>query len=103
MAGCDRPRSAAPPDGRRAGSRITSPAWRPAALVRRMPCPTDNRGALVVMTPAGRRAIERAAPRHVEHVREAFIDALTPAQLDALTEISEAVLARLADQVADDG
>jgi DNA-binding MarR family transcriptional regulator len=67
-------------------------------LVRRMPCPTDNRGALVVMTPAGRRAIERAAPRHVEHVREAFIDALTPAQLDALAEISEAVLARLADE-----
>jgi DNA-binding MarR family transcriptional regulator len=59
--------------------------------------PTDNRGALVVMTPAGRRAIEHAAPRHVEHVREAFIDALTPAQLDALAEISEAVLARLAE------
>jgi DNA-binding MarR family transcriptional regulator len=70
-------------------------------LVRRMPCPTDNRGALVVMTPAGRRAIERAAPRHVEHVREAFIDALTPAQLDALAEISEAVLAWLADELAD--
>jgi DNA-binding MarR family transcriptional regulator len=66
-------------------------------LVRRIPCPTDNRGALVVMTPAGRRAIERAAPRHVEHVREAFIDVLTPGQLDALVEISDAVLARLAE------
>jgi DNA-binding MarR family transcriptional regulator len=71
-------------------------------LVRRMPCPTDNRGALVVMTAAGRKAIERAAPRHVEHVREAFIDALTPAQLDALVEISDAVLARLADDPADE-
>ena len=69
-------------------------------LVRRMPCPTDTRGALVVMTPAGRRAIERAAPRHVEHVREAFIDVLTPAQLDALVEIADAVLERLTDEDA---
>ena len=66
-------------------------------LVKRMACPTDRRGAFVVLTAAGRRAIERAAPLHVEHVREMFIDALTPAQLDALAEISEAVLARLAD------
>ena len=65
-------------------------------LVARMPCPTDKRGALIKLTPAGRRAIERPAPRHVEHVHAAFIDALTPAQLDTLTEISDAVLARLA-------
>jgi len=69
-------------------------------LVKRTPCPTDRRGAFVVITAAGRRAIERAAPRHVEHVREAFIDVLTPKQLDALTEISEVVLAKLAE-VAD--
>ena len=67
-------------------------------LVQRMACPTDRRGALVAITAAGRRAIERAAPRHVEHVRDLFIDALTPAQLDALAEISEAVLARLAEK-----
>lgn len=65
-------------------------------LVKRMPCPTDKRGALVVVTAAGRRAIERAAPHHVGHVREAFFDVLTPEQLDVLTEISDAVLARLA-------
>jgi len=65
-------------------------------LVRRLACPTDGRGALVALTAAGRRAIERAAPRHVQHVREAFLDALTPSQLDALAEISDAVLARLA-------
>jgi len=67
-------------------------------LVKRMACPTDRRGSLVAITPAGRRAIEHAAPRHVEHVREVFIDALTPAQLDALAEISDAVLARLAEE-----
>jgi DNA-binding MarR family transcriptional regulator len=66
-------------------------------LVKRMACPTDSRGSLVAITAAGRRAIERAAPRHVEHVREAFIDALAPSQLDELAEISEAVLARLAE------
>jgi DNA-binding MarR family transcriptional regulator len=64
-------------------------------LVKRMPCPTDQRGSLVVLTPAGRRTIEEAAPRHVEHVREAFVDVLTPAQLDALTEISETILTKL--------
>jgi DNA-binding MarR family transcriptional regulator len=66
-------------------------------LVRRKVCPTDRRGAFVAITPAGRRAIERAAPRHVEHVREVFVDALTPAQLDALAEIAEAVLVRLGE------
>jgi len=64
-------------------------------LVKRMACPTDRRGAFVAITAAGRRAIERAAPVHVGHVREAFIDALAPSQLDALAEISETVLARL--------
>ena len=66
-------------------------------LVKRTACQTDRRGSFVVLTAAGRRAIERAAPVHVEHVREMFIDALTPAQLDALAEISEAVLARLVE------
>ncbi|MDP8977637.1 MAG: MarR family transcriptional regulator [Actinomycetota bacterium] len=66
-------------------------------LLRREECPTDRRGAFVVLTDAGRTAIERAAPEHVEDVRRAFVDVLTPAQLDALDEISRAVLARLSD------
>ena len=64
-------------------------------LVRRVPCATDARSTWVTITPAGRRAITKAAPRHVEHVRQAFLDALTPEQLDALAEISEVVLAHL--------
>ena len=67
-------------------------------LVKRMACQSDRRGSFVAITSAGRRAIERAAPLHVEHVREMFMDALTPSQLDALAEISEAVLARLAEE-----
>ena len=66
-------------------------------LVKRMACPTDGRGSLVGITAAGRKAIERAAPGHVEDVRELFIDALTPSQLEALAEISEAVLGQLAE------
>lgn len=66
-------------------------------LVKRESCPTDSRGAFVVMTAAGRKAIEAAAPRHVEHVRRWFIDSLTPEQLDALAEISDAVSANLDD------
>ncbi len=66
-------------------------------LVSRQSCPTDSRGAFVVLTRAGRLAIEAAAPRHVEHVRRWFFDAITPDQLDALAEISDAVLAKLGD------
>jgi DNA-binding MarR family transcriptional regulator len=67
-------------------------------LVRRESCPTDSRGAFVALTAAGRKAIEAAAPRHVEHVRRWFIDSLTPEQLDALADISDAVLAKLAEE-----
>ncbi|HXL20149.1 MAG TPA: MarR family transcriptional regulator, partial [Streptosporangiaceae bacterium] len=35
-------------------------------LVVREECPTDARGAFAVITEAGRAAIERAAPAHVE-------------------------------------
>src|SRR3954451_5802561 len=66
-------------------------------LVARESCPTDSRGAFVVLTEAGRRAIEDAAPRHVEHVRQWFVDALTPEQLDALAVMADAILDRLAE------
>ena len=64
-------------------------------LVKRMPCRTDSRGALVVMTASGRRALERAAPMHVDHVRRVFVDALTPEQLRSLADIAEKVVAQL--------
>ncbi len=61
-------------------------------LVERQECPTDGRGAFVVITGAGRTAIEAAAPAHVAHVRRYLVDVLTPQQLDALGDISEAIL-----------
>jgi DNA-binding MarR family transcriptional regulator len=70
-------------------------------LVERQPCPGDPRGTFVALTPAGRAAIEAAAPRHVAHVRRWFIDVLTPAQLASLREVAETVLAGLDDHEDD--
>lgn len=59
----------------RALHRITRMASR--GLVREERCSSDRRGAVVVVTDAGRRAIESAAPGHVRAVRQLFIDPLT--------------------------
>ena len=61
-------------------------------LIAREECPTDGRGAYVVLTSAGRSAIETAAPLHVEEVRRLFIDLLTEEQLAQLVEITGSVL-----------
>lgn len=67
-------------------------------LVAREECPSDARGAFIVLTREGRTAIEQAAPRHVETVRRLVFDVLTPEQVDALAAISEQVLAKLAEE-----
>jgi DNA-binding MarR family transcriptional regulator len=63
-----------------------------AGLVERRSCPSDVRGVIAVLTEAGRRKLEQAAPGHVAMVRELLIDVLTPAQLavlaDGLGEVS---------------
>ncbi len=64
-------------------------------LVAREECPTDGRGAFVVLTGAGRDAIERAAPAHVQTVRQLVFDGLTRDQLAALTAVTSRVLDRL--------
>ena len=58
---------------------------------------------MVAIPRKGRRAIEKAAPEHVEQARRAFFDALTPAQIDALAEISAAVLSKLDECPSDLG
>jgi DNA-binding MarR family transcriptional regulator len=65
-------------------------------LIAREGCASDARGAFAVLTEAGRAAIERAAPAHVETVRQLVFDGLTHDQLMALTEITTGVLDRLA-------
>jgi DNA-binding MarR family transcriptional regulator len=68
-----------------------------AGWVRRETCPTDRRGAVAVLTDEGFAVLEAAAPAHVESVRTHLFDPLTPAQLAALREISDTILAHLAD------
>jgi DNA-binding MarR family transcriptional regulator len=71
-------------------------------LVQRRECPTDARGAFITLTTEGRRAIEGAAPQHVEAVRERFIDLLTQGEMDTLAAIADRVLDRLALDEADE-
>jgi DNA-binding MarR family transcriptional regulator len=61
-------------------------------LVSRQPCEGDARGVLAVLTKAGRRTIEKAAPSHVETVRDALIDHLRPGTRRALIADFEAML-----------
>ncbi|MEU6426553.1 MarR family transcriptional regulator [Microbispora sp. NPDC046973] len=64
-------------------------------LVSREECADDGRGAYVVITEEGRRAITAAAPGHVETVRRLFFDGLTREQVAALERLSTDVLDRL--------
>jgi DNA-binding MarR family transcriptional regulator len=64
-------------------------------LVVREECAEDGRGALVRMTPAGRAAIEGAAPDHVEATRRHFFDHLSSRDIDVLTRVFDRVLAHL--------
>ncbi|MDT7630757.1 MAG: hypothetical protein QOI50_2687, partial [Pseudonocardiales bacterium] len=47
------------------------------------------------LAPLGGQALTRAAPRHVEIVRQLVFDGLTPAQVDGFAEVMDTVLARL--------
>lgn len=64
--------------------------------ITRAACADDARGFDVVLTKAGRAAIDTAAPLHLEAVRHCFADVLTKKQLDALAEITEAITSHLA-------
>jgi len=64
-------------------------------LVRREECDEDKRGAYVLLTEEGRRAITEAAPDHVASVRGLFIDALSPEQVGLLERLADRVLARI--------
>jgi DNA-binding MarR family transcriptional regulator len=66
-------------------------------LVAREPNPADGRSAMIVLLPAGRRAIEDAAPEHVRNVRRHMIDLFTPAELDTLADLNERILRHLAE------
>jgi DNA-binding MarR family transcriptional regulator len=62
-----------------------------AGLVERVRCGSDRRGAYAVLTAAGRKRLQRAAPDHVEQVRRHFIGRLSRKQLSALADALEKV------------
>ena len=64
-------------------------------MVAREQCENDARGVDVVLTKAGLKAIQGAAPAHLEGVRHCFIDLLTPAQMKTLSSIAEVVTEHL--------
>ena len=59
--------------------------------VRRINCPTDRRGQIAELTDEGFTALSEAAPGHVEQVRRALFDTLTPEQVSQLRAISTAI------------
>lgn len=66
-----------------------------SGYVRREPCPTDRRVLFAVLTDAGYGVLEKAAPSHVESIREHLFDQLTLSQQHELREISETLLRHL--------
>jgi DNA-binding MarR family transcriptional regulator len=88
-------------------SRLTYRIDRLAAegLVERRPCPSDRRGSLAVLTPTGRRRLERAAPTHVDGVVAYLIDHCSSRDLAAIGRVFGAVAEALdaPDREADDG
>ena len=66
--------------------------------LRREGCPTDRRGSMAVLTDAGMELLERTAPGHVETVRAAVFDHLTPEQVNQL----EAICTRITDALQGD-
>jgi DNA-binding MarR family transcriptional regulator len=61
-------------------------------LVERRACPSDARGTLAVLTPAGRDRLRDAAPTHLRGVHEHFTSKFSDDELDTLATL----LARVA-------
>ncbi|MCX4097952.1 MarR family winged helix-turn-helix transcriptional regulator [Nocardia sp. alder85J] len=69
-------------------------------LVERAPAADDARGISVCLTEHGRDALHRAAPNHVELVRELFVDELSADESVLLRTLSERV-ATAAERLTD--
>src|SRR5947208_16497579 len=64
-------------------------------LVVREECAEDARGLMVRLTPVARRAIEDAAPGHVEAVRRYFFDHLSNDEIETMAAGLDRVLDKL--------
>ena len=61
-------------------------------LVRKQKCAGDARGVVVELTDEGQRRLEKAAPAHVESVRQLLFDHLTEEEARALKGFMEKVM-----------
>jgi DNA-binding MarR family transcriptional regulator len=69
-------------------------------LVTRQECPSDGRGAFVVLTDTGRTALASAAPGHVSMVRQLIFDYLSEAEVEQFGAITRKVLRAIEDSGA---
>jgi DNA-binding MarR family transcriptional regulator len=67
-------------------------------LIAREDCPTDNRGAEIVLTGTGAKLFKDSNGPHLRAIREVFVDALTAEQIIAAGEVASALRTHLADQ-----
>lgn len=66
-------------------------------LIARADCPTDSRGAEVLLTEEGARVFRAATGPHMRAVKRHFGDALSPAQFEALADILATLRTHLAE------
>lgn len=66
-------------------------------LVSRSQATDDGRGAVVLLTRKGLRAVAAATPGHMASVRKHIVDLLSPDQLEKLAVIAETVTSNLED------
>ena len=64
-------------------------------LVCREECVSDARGSMVRLTDLGRKAIDAAAPDHVDAVRTYFFERLTPEEQDQLAILLDRIVANI--------
>jgi DNA-binding MarR family transcriptional regulator len=68
---------------------------RERGLVAREDCADDARGTVIMLTDAGRAAIDAATPSHVASVRRNFFDLLSAEQLGRLEDFTNTLLQHL--------
>ncbi len=80
-------------------SRVTHTVARLEAIdaVRRRACPTDGRGVIALLTDEGFQLLVRAAPGHVDAVREYLVDGASPQDFAAVGRVFGATADLLAD------
>ena len=69
-------------------------------LIRREDCPTDNRGAEILLTENGMATFRRASAPHLRAIKKHFVDALTPEQLEALADVLQSLQRHLRAEVS---